>query len=84
MTRLKLWIHAFRLRTLFLAVATVILASGMAWHEGAFNTPTFILAFLLAVSIQIRPTWRTTWATIRKVPTSPANGKVPYVPYKAV
>ena len=53
MTRLKLWIHAFRLRTLFLAVATVILASGMAWHEGAFNTPTFTLAFLLAVSIQI-------------------------------
>jgi len=53
MTRLKQWIHAFRLRTLFLAVATIIMASGMAWHDGTFNTSTFVLAFLLAVSIQI-------------------------------
>ncbi|NLY24135.1 MAG: 1,4-dihydroxy-2-naphthoate octaprenyltransferase [Bacteroidales bacterium] len=53
MTRLKQWIHAFRLRTLFLAVATVIMASGMAWHAGEFNSITFILAFLLALSIQI-------------------------------
>lgn len=53
MTRLKHWISAFRLRTLFLAVATVILASGMAWREGAFNITIFILAFLLALFIQI-------------------------------
>ncbi|MEN6588475.1 MAG: 1,4-dihydroxy-2-naphthoate octaprenyltransferase [Proteiniphilum sp.] len=53
MARLKHWISAFRLRTLFLAVATVVLGSGLAWHEGTFSITTFILAFLLAVSIQI-------------------------------
>ncbi len=47
------WISAFRLRTLFLAVATVVLGSALAWHEGAFNTTTFLLALLLAVAIQI-------------------------------
>lgn len=51
--RLKQWVHAFRLRTLFLAIATVIMASGMAWRAGAFNLTTFILAFLLALTIQI-------------------------------
>ena len=51
--RLKQWVHAFRLRTLFLAIATVIMASGMAWRAGEFSITTFILAFLLAVSIQI-------------------------------
>ena len=47
------WISAFRLRTLFLAVATVVLGSALAWHEGAFSTITFLLALLLAVAIQI-------------------------------
>ena len=51
--RLKQWVHAFRLRTLFLAIATVIMASGMAWRAGEFSITTFILAFLLALSIQI-------------------------------
>ena len=50
---MKQWVHAFRLRTLFLAIATVIMASGMAWRAGEFSITTFILAFLLAVSIQI-------------------------------
>jgi len=53
MARLKHWISAFRLRTLFLAVATVILGSGMAWQDGRFSLTTLILTFLLAVSIQI-------------------------------
>ena len=53
MATIKQWISAFRLRTLFLAVATVVLGSGLAWHEGTFSITTFILAFLLAVSIQI-------------------------------
>ena len=53
MATIKQWISAFRLRTLFLAVATVVLGSGLAWHEGTFRITTFILAFLLAVSIQI-------------------------------
>lgn len=50
---LKHWISAFRLRTLFLAVGTVILGSGLALHEGSFSWVTFLLALLLAVSIQI-------------------------------
>ncbi len=53
MATVKNWISAFRLRTLFLAVATVILGSGLAFHEGYFSIVTFILAFLLAVAIQI-------------------------------
>lgn len=53
MATVKAWISAFRLRTLFLAVATVVLGSGLALHEGSFSTMTFVLTFLLAVSIQI-------------------------------
>lgn len=53
MKRLKQWISAFRLRTLFLAVATVILPSAMAWHVGLFSRFIFLLALLLAVTIQI-------------------------------
>lgn len=53
MITIKSWISAFRLRTLFLAVATVILGSGIAFHEGSFSWVTFLLALLLAVSIQI-------------------------------
>ena len=53
MATVKDWITAFRLRTLFLAVATVVLGSGMALHEGSFSMTIFILTLLLAVSIQI-------------------------------
>lgn len=53
MATIKQWITAFRLRTLFLAVATVVLGSGLAWHEGLFSSSTLLLATLLAVSIQI-------------------------------
>lgn len=53
MATVKNWISAFRLRTLFLAVATVVLGSGLALHEGSFSMTTFVLTFLLAVSIQI-------------------------------
>ncbi len=47
------WIEAFRLRTLFLAVSSVILGSGVALFKGLFTLHTFILAFLLAVVLQI-------------------------------
>lgn len=53
MSNIKSWISATRPRTLFLAMATVILGSGLAWHDGAFSTKTLIWTFLLAVSIQI-------------------------------
>lgn len=53
MATVKAWISAFRLRTLFLAVSTVVLGSGLALHEGNFSMATFLLALLLAVSIQI-------------------------------
>ncbi|MDR2816666.1 MAG: 1,4-dihydroxy-2-naphthoate octaprenyltransferase [Proteiniphilum sp.] len=53
MATVKDWISAFRLRTLFLAVATVVLGSGLALREGSFSATTFLLSFLLAVSIQI-------------------------------
>ena len=53
MATVKDWISAFRLRTLFLAVATVVLGSGLAWREDSFSMTTFLLALLLAVSIQI-------------------------------
>ncbi|MDO5524230.1 MAG: 1,4-dihydroxy-2-naphthoate octaprenyltransferase [Bacteroidia bacterium] len=53
MTKIQNWLSAFRLRTLFLAAAGVLLASGLAWHEGHFSATTFALALALAVSIQI-------------------------------
>lgn len=53
MSKLKHWISAFRVRTLFLAVSSVILGSGIAIHSGSFSTTTAILAVLLAISIQI-------------------------------
>ena len=53
MSSIKNWISAFRLRTLFLAVAGVTLGTGLALHEGKFSATTLVLALALAVSIQI-------------------------------
>ncbi|MDD4778104.1 MAG: 1,4-dihydroxy-2-naphthoate octaprenyltransferase [Fermentimonas sp.] len=53
MATIKQWISAFRLRTLFLAFATVILGSGIAFHEGKFSLTVFLIALLLALSIQV-------------------------------
>jgi 1,4-dihydroxy-2-naphthoate octaprenyltransferase len=53
MTSIQNWISAFRLRTLFLAAATVVAGSGLALHEGRFSATVFLLSLLLAVSIQI-------------------------------
>jgi 1,4-dihydroxy-2-naphthoate octaprenyltransferase len=47
------WISAFRLRTLFLAIAAVVLGSAMSWREGSFSITIFLIALLLAVAIQI-------------------------------
>lgn len=50
---LKNWISALRLRTLFLAVAGVILGTGIALHAGIFQLSTFLLTLALAITIQI-------------------------------
>lgn len=47
------WISAFRLRTLFLAVSTVILGSGLALYAGSMDITIFTIAMILAISIQI-------------------------------
>lgn len=46
------WISASRPRTLFLAAASVVLGSGLAWHAGKFSAWVFVLAFLLAALLQ--------------------------------
>lgn len=53
MSSVKNWISAFRLRTLPLAIAGVILGTGLALHAGQFSWLTFSLALALAISIQI-------------------------------
>lgn len=53
MESVKDWISALRLRTLFLAVSTVIIGSGLALHEGEFDIFVSIFALVLALSIQI-------------------------------
>lgn len=53
MSRFNHWLTAARPRTLFLAVATVIVGSGLAAYQQKFSTITFVLTFLLAVAIQI-------------------------------
>lgn len=52
MAYIKDWIAAFRPRTLFLAIATVILGNGLALHEVQLNAVTFFLTLILAMSIQ--------------------------------
>lgn len=53
MSKIKHWISAFRFRTLLLAVAGVVLGTGLAIHTGTFSLSTALLALLLAISIQI-------------------------------
>lgn len=53
MSKIKDWIYAFRLRTLFLAVSGVVLGTGLALYEGKISVFTFTFAMLLAISIQI-------------------------------
>lgn len=50
---MKHWLHAFRLRTLPLAVSSILVGSALAHHHGAFRWPVFLLALLTAVLLQI-------------------------------
>jgi 1,4-dihydroxy-2-naphthoate octaprenyltransferase len=51
--RFKLWISAFRLRTLPLSVSGIIIGSALAYYNGYFNVLTFVLAIFATLSLQI-------------------------------
>ena len=53
MTSPALWIQGARLRTLPLALAPVLLGTGSAVLAGAFDALLFVLALLVAVSLQV-------------------------------
>ena len=53
MEKIKLWISAFRLRTLPLSVSGIIIGSCLAYYNGAFSITIFILALLATISLQV-------------------------------
>lgn len=53
MASVKSWISALRPRTLFLAVATTICASGIAYSDGKFSVSVCILTILTATLLQL-------------------------------
>ncbi len=50
---MKHWIQAFRLRTLPLALSSILLGSLLAFSKGAFNVQVFYLAVLTTVLLQV-------------------------------
>ncbi|WP_412985501.1 1,4-dihydroxy-2-naphthoate octaprenyltransferase [Pontimicrobium sp. IMCC45349] len=53
MDKFKLWLSAFRLRTLPLSVSGIIVSSCFAFYDGIFKWSIFILALLATISLQI-------------------------------
>lgn len=53
MNKLLVWIEAFRLRTLPLALSSAVLGSFLAYAEGQFNPTVFALAISTTVLLQI-------------------------------
>ena len=53
MSKTKAWIHAFRLRTLPLALSSIILGSLLAASHDSFNTRILIFAILTTLFLQI-------------------------------
>jgi len=53
MSKIKLWLSAFRLRTLPLSVSGVIVGGFLAFYNGVFDTFVFVLAFATTLSFQI-------------------------------
>ena len=51
--RLGVYIRSFRLRTLPLSMAGIVLGSGLAARSGVFSWPVFVLALLTTLSLQI-------------------------------
>lgn len=50
---MKHWIHAFRLRTLPLALSSILVGSALAYQQGAFSWSVFVLALLTATLLQV-------------------------------
>lgn len=53
MEKLKLWLSAFRLRTLPLSISGIVVGSCFAVYNGFFNPIVFILALLVTVALQV-------------------------------
>ena len=53
MDRVKLWISAFRLRTLPLSVSGILVASFLAYYNGFFKWSIFIFAILTTIALQV-------------------------------
>lgn len=53
MASVKSWISALRPRTLFLAAATALCGSGIAYSIGKFSPLVFILTILIAIILQL-------------------------------
>lgn len=53
MSKTKAWIHAFRLRTLPLALSNIFLGSLLAASEGKFSVRIFLLATLTTLFLQV-------------------------------
>jgi 1,4-dihydroxy-2-naphthoate octaprenyltransferase len=51
--KLNIWLQAFRLRTLPLALANAVMGSFLAIADGAFRWPIFILTVLTITFLQI-------------------------------
>ena len=49
----KAWLHAFRLRTLPLAISSIIVGGALAHHHGEFNVHVFTLSLVTAILLQI-------------------------------
>ena len=52
-SRLSIWFHAARPKTLGAAVAPVVMATAIAWRDGAFHWPSALCALAGAILIQI-------------------------------
>ncbi|MEO7080046.1 MAG: 1,4-dihydroxy-2-naphthoate polyprenyltransferase [Flavobacteriales bacterium] len=50
---MKHWLHAFRLRTLPLAMSSIITGSALAVFHHAFHWPVFVLALVTAILLQV-------------------------------
>ncbi|GGG45257.1 1,4-dihydroxy-2-naphthoate octaprenyltransferase [Bizionia arctica] len=49
----KIWLSAFRLRTLPLSISGIIVAASLAAYNGLFNWMVFVLAILTTLSLQV-------------------------------